>query len=387
MQILLALQIVSTVMAVCGIGFYVLSIWSARQYIRERRVARAASGDAFTPPVSILKPLRGTDPHMYESFRSHCLLDYPEYELIFGISEPDDPVIPLVERLKLEFPQRSIQLVQCSQDLGPNTKVSNLMQMLPLAKYEYVLVNDSDIHVPSDYLRGIVQPFQNPQVGLVTCLYRGHAGTSLGSRLEAIGISTEFMPGVLTARKIERGMHFALGSTLAMRREALHAIGGFEPLLDYLADDFELGYRISQTRFQVALAGVIVDTSVPDYSLGQFFNHQLRWGRSTRDSRRYGYLGLAFTFGLPWGILAVIFSRGASWAWGLLGAALLVRLLMATVVGYGVLHDRQVWRDLWLVPIRELVAAIIWLVSFVGHTITWRGRKFMLRNKRLYPPT
>ncbi len=385
MQILLALQIFCAVMAVCGIGFYGLSIWSARQYIRERRAARAASGDAFTPPVSIFKPLRGTDPHMYESFRSHCLLDYPEYELIFGISEPDDPVIPLVERLKLEFSQRSIQLVHCSRDLGPNTKVSNLIQMLPLAKYEYVLVNDSDIHVPSDYLRQIMQPFQSPEVGLVTCLYRGHAGTSIGSRLEAIGISTEFMPGVLTARKIEHGMHFALGSTLAMRREALQAIGGFDPLLDYLADDFELGYRISQTSFEVALADVIVDTSVPDYSLGEFFNHQLRWGRSTRDSRRYGYLGLAFTFGLPWAILAVIVSRGAAWAWALLGTVLITRLLMATVVGYGVLHDRQVWRDLWLVPMRELVAAIIWLVSFVGHTITWRGRKFLLRDKRLYP--
>ncbi|HZR32950.1 MAG TPA: bacteriohopanetetrol glucosamine biosynthesis glycosyltransferase HpnI [Terriglobales bacterium] len=385
MQIQLALQIFCAVMAVCGIGFYALSIWSARQYIRERRAARGARGDAFTPPVSILKPLRGTDPHMYESFRSHCLLDYPEYELIFGVSEPDDPVIPLVERLKLEFPQRSIQLVHCSRDLGPNTKVSNLIQMLPLAKYEYVLVNDSDIHVPSDYLRQIMQPFQSPEAGLVTCLYRGHAGTSIGSRLEAIGISTEFMPGVLTARKIEHGMHFALGSTLAMRREALQAIGGFDPLLDYLADDFELGYRISQTSFEVALADVIVDTSVPDYSLGEFFNHQLRWGRSTRDSRRYGYLGLAFTFGLPWAILAVIFSRGAPWAWALLGTVLITRLLMATVVGHGVLHDRQVWRDLWLVPMRELVAAIIWLGSFVGHTITWRGRKFLLRDKRLYP--
>src|SRR5437868_5975623 len=383
MRILFAFQIISAVMAACGIGFSLLCVWSARGFLRRRPLPN--NPGAPTPPVSILKPLRGTDPFIYESFRSHCLQDYPDYELIFGVSESDDPVIPLVEKLQREFPQRRIELLFCSRDLGPNTKVSNLIQMLPLAKHHFVLVTDSDIYVPRDYLRRVMAPFEGPRVGMVTCFYRGIAGCTLGSRLESVGISTEFMPGVLAARQVEGGVHFALGSTLAMRRQALETIGGFEPLVDYLADDFELGYRISQTSYEVALADVVVDTHVPNYAFHQFFSHQLRWGRSTRDSRPAGYFGLLLTFGWPWSILALVFSRGAHWAWELFGAALAARLLQAIVVGWGVLRDRQVWRDLWLVPLRELVAVAVWITSFAGHTIHWRGRKFILRDKRLHP--
>jgi ceramide glucosyltransferase len=387
MRALLVLQIVSAAGSICGIGFYLLCIWSARDYLgHKRKFARVTGADgAFAPAVSILKPLRGTDPQMYESFRSHCVQDYSEYELIFGVSEADDPVVPLVERLQKEFPNQSIRLLVCSQQLGMNVKVSNLVQMLPLARHGYVLINDSDIRVPRDYLRRVMANFGDSGVGLVTCLYRGIAGGTLGSRLESVGISTEFMPGVLAARQIERGVHFGLGSTLAMRREALQAVGGFEPLLDYLADDYELGYRVSGAGFRVALSDVVVDTFLPDYSLRGFFNHQLRWGRSTRDSRKWSYFGLLLTFGWAWSILAVIASQGARWAWGLFATALLLRLLMALVVGWEVLGDRQVLRDWWLVPLRELVAVAVWIGSYTGHTITWRGRKFVLRDKKLHP--
>jgi ceramide glucosyltransferase len=387
MRILLALQIVAGVLAACGIGFYLLCIWSARAYLHLRRPLSPSTGGAevFTPAVSILKPLRGTDPHIYECFRSHCVQDYPNFEIIFGVDDPGDPVVADVERLQRDFPNVSIQLAVCAQHLGPNTKVSNLIQMELLARSPYLLVNDSDIHVPPDYLHRIMEHFRRPEVGLVTSFYRGAAGRTLGSRLEALGISGEFMAGVLAARQIEGGMHFALGSTLAVSRQALGAIGGFASLLEFLADDFELGYRVARAGRQVVLADVVVETYVPDYSFGQFLEHQMRWGRSTRDSRRWGYVGLVFTYGFAWAILAVILSRGAPWAWGLLGGAFFLRLITALVVGVGVLHDSQIVRDLWLVPLRELVSVAVWVGSFFGHTITWRGKKFQVRNKRLVP--
>jgi ceramide glucosyltransferase len=239
--------------------------------------------------------------------------------------------------------------------------------------------------VPADYLRRVMEQFRHPHVGLVTSFYRGLPGRTLGSRLEALGISAEFMGGVLAARTVERGVHFALGSTLAVSRQALSDIGGFASLLDYLADDYELGYRVARAGYQVVLADMVVETYVPDYTFGKFLEHQMRWGRSTRDSRRWGYVGLIFTFGFAWAVLAAILSRGAAWAWGLLGAAFFMRLISALVVGVGVLHDSQIVRDLWLVPVRELISVGVWVASFFGHTITWRGKKFLVRDKRLVP--
>src|SRR5215472_7431323 len=199
-------SIIAGGLALCGMGFYLLCLWSVRSFRREGR----KSLPAFTPPVSILKPLRGVDPQMYESFRSHCTQDYPEYEIIFGVSEADDPAVEAVQRLIHEFPHCSIQLVVCPQVLGNNRKTSNLVQMLPQAKYEHILINDSDIYVTPDYLRRVMTPFAQPQVGMVTCPYRGIAAETLGSKLESIGISTDFIAGVLAAGQIEDGIHFAL---------------------------------------------------------------------------------------------------------------------------------------------------------------------------------
>ena len=387
MRVLLVLQIIGVVGSISGIAYYLICIWSAYDFRRSNSVAAAENrADAFSAPISVLKPLHGADRDMYAALRSHCELDYPSYEIIFGVSEPDDPVIPLVKRLQSEFPSRSIRLIVCEKQLGTNVKVSNLVQMLPLATTEIILVNDSDIRVPPDYLQRILQEFKDdPRVGLVTCLYRGVAANTLGSRLEAIGISTEFMAGVLAARKIEGGVHFALGSTLAIRRSALEAIGGFEALLEYLADDYELGFRMAQNGFKVALADLVVETHLPEYSLRAFFDHQLRWGRSTRDSRRLGYLGLLFTFGLPWAVLALIASHGTLWSWALVVTTLAVRCGMALVVGVGVIKDRQVLRNLLLVPLRDFVAVLVWIGSYTGRRVSWRGRQFVLRSKKLYP--
>jgi ceramide glucosyltransferase len=381
MTLNLAPSIVAAVLAVCGMGFYGLCLWSARAF----RGSGHKPQPPFTPPVSILKPLRGVDPQMYESFRSHCDLEYPEYEIIFGVSEADDPAVDAVERLMREYPHCQIQLVVCREVLGNNRKTSNLVQMLPLAKYDHILINDSDIYVTPDYLRRAMAPFARPQVGMVTCPYRGIAADTLGSKLESIGISTDFIAGVLAARQIEGGIHFALGSTLAISRSALEAIGGLEPLVDYLADDFELGYRVSRTGLQVVLTDVVVETHLPAYSFQGFFEHQLRWARSTRDSRRMGYVGLLLTFGLPWAILSVALSAGAWWSWIVLAAATLLRTAVALQVGIGVVHDRAVWRHLWLLPVRDLIAFWVWFWSFADNKVHWRGDIFVLEDGKIRP--
>jgi ceramide glucosyltransferase len=293
--------------------------------------------------------------------------------------------VDAVERLMREYPHCQIQLVVCPEVLGNNRKTSNLVQMLPLAKYDHILINDSDIYVTPDYLRRVMAPFARPQVGMVTCPYRGISADTLGSKLESIGISTDFIAGVLAARQIEGGIHFALGSTLAISRSALEAIGGLEPLVDYLADDFELGYRVSRAGLQVVLTDVVVETHLPAYSFQGFFEHQLRWARSTRDSRRMGYLGLLLTFGLPWAILSVVLSAGAWWSWIVLAAAALLRAAVALQVGIGVVHDRAVWRRLWLLPLRDLIAFWVWFWSFADNKVHWRGDIFVLEDGKIRP--
>ncbi len=361
--------------------YYLICIFSAAAFLRELRAGAHPTDDR--PPVSILKPLKGADREMYESFRSHCLQDYPQYEIIFGVSEPDDPAINFVQQLQSEFPDRMIRIVVCPKKLGPNVKISNLLQMLETARYEHLLVNDSDIRVAPDYLRRVMAPLADDRVGMVTCLYRGVAAPTLGSRLESIGISTDFIPGVLVALRLEGGLYFGLGSTLAFRRGDLTRIGGFQSIVDSLADDYELGRRIADLGLRVQLSDVVVETHLPAYDLRGFLAHQLRWARGVRDARVGGYVGLVTTFGLMWGILTVIFAQAAPWSWAVLGFTALMRLAVAITVGGFVLRDRALSGNLWLLPLRDLIAVGVWVASFFGHTVTWRGDRFELKNGRL----
>jgi len=381
--ILKIVQMVALVGVFSSSIYYLLCLWSAAAFLRERDTGSSAGSTAASPPVSILKPLKGTDPEMYESFRSHCLQEYPEYEIIFGVSDPDDPAIDSVKELQREFPERRIQLVVSPKILGANVKVSNLTQMLTDARYDHLIVNDSDIRVPPDYLHRVTAPLADSRVGLVTCLYRGVAGATLGSHLESLGISTDFSGGVLTARQLEGGIRFGLGSTLAFRRADLENIGGFTSFVNYLADDYELGKRIAGLGLDVKLSEVVVETYLPSYRLRDFFAHQIRWARGIRDARAGGYLGLIFTFGFFWALLALAASRGAGWAWSALAATLILRFAIAIVVGGKVLHDRRILQDAWLIPLRDLFAVVVWLVSLGGHTVTWRGQRFRLKDGEL----
>jgi len=378
------LKIIFLAGAIASICYYMLCIWSAAAFLREQKTAgKRVYPTPTLPGVSILKPLKGADPEMYEGFRSHCVQDYPEYEIIFGVSEADDPALEFVKSLKQEFPQHAIRILVCEQQLGANIKVSNLAQMAREAKCNILVVSDSDIRVPSDYLRRVVAPLSDSSVGLVTCLYRGVASGTLGSRLESLGISTDFIPGVLAARAIEGGIRFGLGSTLAFRRLELQAVGGFESFADYLADDYELGKRIAALGKEVKISDVVVETFLPRYTIREFLQHQLRWARTVRDARPWGYVGLGLTFGFPWALLAVAAANGTSLTWGLLTAVLTMRLGVTFAVGWRVLRDRQAITMIPLLPVRDIVALLVWLVSFAGHTVVWRGDRFELKKGKL----
>ena len=378
------IQLAAVIGAISGAVYYLICLWSASVFLREQTAARSRpTPREATPPISILKPLKGTDPQIYECLRSHCLQDYPEYEIIFAVSDPDDPAIASVKKLQSELPANRIQLIVCPKILGANIKVSNLAQMLPLARHDHLIVNDSDIRVERNYLRRVIAPLADPTVGMVTCLYRGVAAPTLGSRLEALGISTDFCAGVLAARQLEGGISFGLGSTLAFRRVDVQTIGGFESFADYLADDYELGRRIADLGLKVELSDVVVETVLPPYRMRNFFQHQLRWSRAIRDARAGGYIGLIFTFGLMWSVVTVISASGARWSWELFASVTFLRLLMALVIGRVVLADRQLSRKLWLIPLRDITAVAVWIASFAGHTVSWRGDNFHLRNGKL----
>lgn len=377
----LLIETIAVLGTLSSLGFYLLSALGIASFLRSRR--RVAVTGNFSPPVSILKPLKGVDPQIWEAFCSHCELGYPEFQLLFGVSDPDDPAVLLVRRLQEKYPSRHIDLLVCPRDLGTNRKLSTLAQMLPAARHEMLIVNDSDIRVAPDYLRRVISPLADTSVGMVTCLYRGIATSNLGSRLEALGISTDFTPGVLSARLIEHGLHFGLGSTLAFRRSDLEAIGGFEAMVDYLADDYEIGNRIAALGKRVELSEVVVDTFLPAYTFRQFLDHQLRWARSVRGSRSWGYSGLLLTYGLPWALFTLLVGRGAAWAWCLLATTMAARVAVGLTAAVAVLADDRALRDLLLVAVRDLIAPVIWAMGLVGNRITWRGDVFYLKDGRL----
>ncbi len=386
-----AIAYLTTFLTVAGLGYYVLALVSARSFARKVRQARPE----FAPAVSILKPVKGWDHEMYAAFRSHCLQEYPgEVELLFGVSSPDDAAVAAVADLQLEFPAVSIRLIACPELLGTNGKVSNLVQMLPYARHSYVLINDSDILVGPKYLRRVMAGFAEQsasgrRVGMVTAPYRGRAhgvggrGPTLGSKMEALGIATDFIAGVLTARKLEGGIRFGLGSTLALSREALEAAGGLLPVVNYLADDYELGARVYQAGYDVALSSEVVETFVPAYTFREFLAHQIRWSRSTRDSRKWGYAGLLFTYGLPWACCNLLATGLSLESMALFALVLLARVSLALAVGLGVLGDVQVLRDIWLLLPRDMVGLGLWAWSFAGDTVAWRGQRFALKDGKL----
>jgi ceramide glucosyltransferase len=384
-----SVEIVTTVLTLAGMGYFLAALAAAHAYLFGMR---RAPFTAFAPGVSVLKSLKGLDPAMLDAFRSHCHQTYAgAYEMLFGVSSLDDPAAAAVLQLQQEFPAHAIRLVECPLSLGANGKVSTLVQLAAHARFDYLLINDSDITVSPHYLERVMGCFAPVaqdsgtarEVGMVTALYRGQAHATLASRLEALGIATDFQAGVLLSRMIEGGLHYGLGSTLAVSRAALERIGGLAPLVDHLADDYELGARIDRAGFRVALSAEVVETAVPAYAWRGFIDHQLRWTRTVRDARPWGYVGLIFTHGLAWAVLNVMASGLSPLSLWLLGLSFFLRLALAMTVGTQVLGDHQVLPSLWLLPGRDLMALVLWAFGFAGDTILWRGQRFRLSRGKL----
>jgi len=369
-------------------GYFLAALVAARGFLHSRRAKLAT----FAPGVSVLKSLKGLDPSMMEAFRSHCRQSYAgEYELLFGVASLDDPAVSAVEQLKGEFPGLAIRLVECPERLGTNGKVSTLVQLALHARFDFLLINDSDITVSQRYLERVMACFAPAPwvakglapVGLVTALYRGKAHETLASRLEALGIATDFQAGVLLSKMIEGGLHYGLGSTLAVSREALEKAGGLRALVDHLADDYEMGARVDRAGYRVALSAEVVETGVPAYGWRGFVDHQLRWARTVRDARPGGYAGLIFTHGFGWALLNVVASGVSPVSLWIFGLSFFLRLAQAMTVGAEVLGDHQVLANLWLLPLRDVVAMGLWVAGFAGNTIVWRGERFVLKSGKL----
>ena len=335
-----------------------------------RHSRRSAHAARRLPGISILKPVCGLDSGFEEAIRSHAAQNYPEFEILFGVADLEDPAVPAIRRLAADYPSVRIRLMHSARE-APNRKVALLEALSGEAAYPVVLVNDSDIQAPDDYLRRIVGSLEDPGVGLVTCLYRGWSENWPG-RFEALGIATDFVPSVLVA-PLAGVNEFALGSTLLLRRARLDEIGGFASLADYLADDYQLGKRIRAAGYRIELSGVVVSTRLSDTTWSGVWRHQLRWRRTIRVSKGLGYLGIPVTLATLWSAVAAALGF---WPIGL--ALLGVRLAAGWLTGVGILRCPITARYFWLIPCWDLWAGALWLAGLAGRTVEWRGRRLRL---------
>ena len=360
------------ILCLSAVLFYCYAVYAAITFARSPH----PQNPYFHPPVSVLKPLCGADDQTYTNLAAFCQQDYPEYQIIFGVRDPSDPCIPIVEKLIQQFPQVDMSLVVSDRVIGTNLKVSNLANIVNTAKHDIFLLADSDIRVGTDYLQRIIQPLQDEEVGVVTCLYRSSA-KGIAAYLEAIGTATDFHPGVLVSQQLE-GIKFAFGSTIVIRKTILNQIGGFSTIADYLADDFQLGYLPAQAGYKVILSDYVVDHILARSTIKDSFNRQLRWTRCIRVSRPWGYLGLVFTFGTVSSLLLLLNTGGTVFGWTVLAITWLMRLIMGWLVGVKILNDPVTRKFFWIIPLRDLIYLIIWCLGFVSNTIEWRGQHLKL---------
>ncbi|MGB7759320.1 MAG: bacteriohopanetetrol glucosamine biosynthesis glycosyltransferase HpnI [Bryobacteraceae bacterium] len=359
-------MILLAIPALAAAAYYLLALIAAARW-----GSPAPAREPYAPPISILKPIQGRDPGFYACIRSHAAQHYPEFEILFGVTDPGDPAVEDIASLQAEFPHLPISLRVVSTT-APNAKAGVLAELARHARYETLLVNDGDIFVPPGYLDAVVEPLGRTGTGLVTCLYRAHGG-SPATRLEALGIATDFAPSVLVARLLGVA-EFALGSTMVFRAETLRAIGGFETIFDYLADDYQLGRRIHQLGLHIAFADMVVETNLGAGSWRQVWRHQLRWARTIRVSRFAGYCGSIVTHATLWSLVAML--AGAWWA---AIPALALRMAAGTWIAAQVLDDPYAARIAALIPVRDLLGSALWVAGLSGETVEWRGLNLRLR--------
>jgi ceramide glucosyltransferase len=355
--------------------YCVLSAIAARHYL-----AISPPAPEKAPPISVLKPLCGQDDRLEENLRSFFTQDYPEYEILFAVHVLSDAAVAVVEKVSREFPDGpKMHLIETGRPTGPNAKAHSLGRLVARAQHSTLVMSDSDVFVPRDLLRRIAAEFQthksnNPPVGVVTCPYRAVPGSGFWSGLEAIGMNTEFLGGVLVAWLMGE-MDFALGPTLAARREVIEAMGGFADLGHYLAEDFVIGNRAPALGYRVVLSSCVIEHRIGSQTFKGNLQHRLRWARSTRRSRPAGYWGEIFTNPLP---LALLLWLAAPKLWPLVAVTVAFRALAAWSTAEGALHDPLTSRRWWLIPVQDVLSFAVWLAGFFGSTIVWRGRRYKL---------
>jgi ceramide glucosyltransferase len=365
--------------------YYLIALYSTWQFFR-RGARPGAPSREFAPPVSNLKPVRGLDPDAYENFASFCRQDYPDYELLFCVGEESDPIIPVIEKLKRDFPDRPIRILFGSGGKGSNDKVVKLAHLVSQAQNEVVVISDSDVRVRPDYLRSVVAPLANPEVGAVTCFYVQIEDKTFTDNLQTIGMFSDFYAGILVARELD-GVKFALGPTIATTRTALASFGGYQAIQFRPADDLLVGRLIAEQGYKVELSHYAIST-VADYaSIRDLLHKRMRWVVVMRHMRPWGHLGLLLTQGLPWSLAAIAVSPSAAVALGYFGTYLFLRFAMTWLVGVWGLKQASLWKKFALIPVWDAVAFSIWLVSFGRNSIRWRDGQYYIRNGQLVPVT
>jgi ceramide glucosyltransferase len=363
-----------------AIGYYGYAIYAAQRFFGQP----TAIDPTFQPAVSILKPVCGREPQAYQQLASFCRQVYPTYQIIFAVPDEADAGLPVIRQIMQEFADVDLHLVISDRPLGSNRKVSNVANAFAQAKHDIILLADSDVHVEPHYLQAVVQPLRDPQVGVVTCLYRS-AATGWVTQLEALSSTTEFHPGVLVSHQLE-GVQFAMGQTIVLRRTVLAAIGGLAAIADYLADDFQLGYLPAQAGYRVVLSSHIIEHVMAPITVMGSWQRQVRWMVGIRVSRPWGYVGLIFTYGTVASLVFCWGTGGSGLGWLVLGLTWSCRFAMAWLIGVQYLRDPIAQKLLWLVPLRDLISFGLWGYGFWGNTIKWRDRQFKLtRAGKLVP--
>jgi ceramide glucosyltransferase len=375
---------------VLGVGLFgmvtstiytVLALLAVRRFVRRKDVA---SKPAFELPVSLLKPLHGAEPDLEAHLATFFQQDYPTYEILFCARQPNDAGLVAARRVAARFPHVPVQFLSSGEPTVPNAKILSLERMAETAQHDLLIISDSDVQVDSNYVREVVAPFANSQVGAVTCLYRGVAAQGgLWSRIEAAAMSVEMSAGVLVADMLE-GMKFALGPTMAIRRSCLKEIGGFLPMGDYCADDFLLGNWVAERGHIVELSRHVIDHIVLHASFWPSMQHQARWMKSTRFSRPKGHFGTALTFSVPFGLLTAVALCGLRPPhWLLLASTALLwnvgtRMLLAFAVSQDVLGEKSALQSVLLYPVRDLLGIFFWAASYWSRKVLWRNEMYLL---------
>ena len=363
--------------------YYCLAFYAGVDYFRRLRKLPPVDR-SFTPPVSILKPVRGMDHEGDENFASFCRLDYTDYEILFAVADASDPVIPVIEKLQTNYPKKAIRLIVGVEQLGITRKTNSLVRLVREAKHELLVINDSDVRVEEDYLRDVVAPFADPNVGCVTAFFRGMTEGGFAADVDAVGVPTDSAANTLVARTFG-SMDFALGWTMATTKTRLAEIGGFESLVNHHSDDFALGNEIFKRGYRIELTRKPVWMVFPRETLRDFLQHELRWSILLRNLRPAGYAAMSMTFGLPWALLVALVAPSYSIALSYFAAYLVLRLAVAWSIGVWGLGDPVVRRKIWLVPVRDALNFCVYLASFFSNTVRWRGISYHVRGRSFVP--